>query len=67
MTRSDITGALALLLALAGCDAVVTVPDSGAKSSDTAFTDSIVPKARPLVSVAPTSGSSTYTTSPSCC
>ena len=37
----------------------VTVPDSGANSSDTAFTDSMVPNAWPLVRVAPTSGSST--------
>lgn len=29
MTRSDTPGALLLLLALAGCDAFVTVPDSG--------------------------------------
>ena len=45
-----------------------TSPDTGANSSDTAFTDSIVPNdfalRRPC---GPTSGSSTYTTSPSCC
>jgi len=44
----------------------MTSPDTGANSSDTAFTDSIVPKACPFVTAAPPSGSSTNTTSPSC-
>ena len=41
--------------------------DTGAYSSDTAFTDSMVPNDCPAFSFVPTSGSSTYTTSPSCC
>ena len=43
-----------------------TSPVSGAKRSDTAFTDSTTPKVFMLDSLAPTLGSSTNTTSPSC-
>ncbi len=43
----------------------VTSPDIGVNSSETALTDSIVPNTSPFATVRPTSGSSTYTTSPS--
>src|SRR5207244_8813714 len=44
----------------------VTRPDTGEYNSETALTDSIVPNDSPCFSVRPTSGNSTYTTSPSC-
>src|SRR6476620_3321406 len=44
-----------------------TSPAVGEYSSDTALTDSIVPKDCPALSFVPTSGRSMYTTSPSCC
>src|SRR5262249_7403241 len=44
-----------------------TSPLIGAKSSDTAFTDSIDPNDSPAAILRPISGNSTYTTSPSCC
>src|SRR6185436_7304917 len=43
-----------------------TSPDTGEYSSETAFTDSIVPNDCPCVSLVPTAGRSTKTTSPSC-
>jgi hypothetical protein len=43
-----------------------TSPESGAKSSLTAFTDSTVPNTSCAASFRPGAGSSTYTTSPSC-
>jgi len=46
--------------------ASTTLPEAGLYSSDTAFTDSIVPQDWPCVTVRPGSGSSTKTTSPSC-
>ena len=44
----------------------VTSPATGLYSSETAFTDSMVPKTSPLLNVRPTSGSSRNTSSPSC-
>ena len=43
-----------------------TSPATGENSSETAFTDSTVPKLAWASSLRPTSGSSRYTTSPSC-
>src|SRR5262249_43417675 len=43
-----------------------TSPEMGAKRSDTALTDSTTPKFFAAVTLAPTLGSSTNTTSPSC-
>src|SRR5438132_12482476 len=42
-----------------------TSPETGAKSSDTALTDSMLPSSSPASSCVPTCGSSTNTTSPS--
>jgi hypothetical protein len=47
--------------------ASVTSPDTGAKISLTAFTDSTVPKTCPAVIFVPAAGISTNTTSPSSC
>ena len=43
----------------------VTVPDTGANKSETAFTDSTEPKVLPATISEPTLGSSTKTMSPS--
>src|SRR6266852_474157 len=45
----------------------ITLPEAGAKSSETAFTDSTVPKLLPACSCAPALGSSTKTISPNDC
>src|ERR1700741_1648835 len=45
----------------------VTVPETGANRSETAFTDSTVPNVLPAVSSAPTLGVSTNTMSPNDC
>ena len=42
-----------------------TLPEIGAKSSETAFVDSTTPNDSPFFTASPTSGSSTNTTSPS--
>ncbi len=44
----------------------VTRPETGAKTSDTAFTDSTVPSWSPFFTTFPTSGRSRKTMSPSC-
>src|SRR5262249_44176028 len=54
-------------LALSDAFTSTTSPETGANSSETAFTDSMVPNDWPWTIFVPTAGSSTNTTSPSCC